>query len=69
MLTKRLFEKNKSGVLEVPQDELEDHLRRMYTAKSQEVVQPIAELERLAALTTPFDLTEPRLKEVRDFVK
>ena len=32
--TKKLFEENKSGVLEAPQDELEDHLRRTYTAKS-----------------------------------
>ena len=37
--TKKLFEKNKSGVLEVPQDELKDHLKRTYTAKSQEEVQ------------------------------
>ena len=32
--TKKLFEENKSGVLEVHQDELEDHLRT-YTTKSQ----------------------------------
>ena len=36
--TKKLFAENKSGMLEVPQDELEDHLRRTYTAKSQEEV-------------------------------
>ena len=31
---KKLFEENKGDVLEVPKDELEDHLRRTYTAKS-----------------------------------
>ena len=66
---KKLFEENKSGVLEVPQDELEDHLRRTYTAKSQEEVQPIAGLVRLAVHTTPFDLSETRLKDIRDFVR
>ena len=67
--TKKLCEENKSGVLEVHLDELEDHLRRTYTAKSQEEVQPIAGLVRLAVPTTPFDLSEPRLKEVTGFVK
>ena len=56
-------------MLEVPQDELEDHLRRTYTAKSQEEVQPIAGLVRPAAPTTPFDLSVPRLKEVTGFVR
>ena len=67
--TKRLFEESKSGVLEVPKDEPEDHLRRTYAAESQEKVQPIAGLVRLAAPTAPFHLSEPRLKEVRDFVR
>ena len=65
---KRLIEEKWCGVLEVPQDELENHLRT-YTAKSQEEVQPTAGLVRLAAPTTPFDMSEPRLKEVRDFVR
>ena len=67
--TKKLFEENKSGVLEVPQDELEGHLRRTYTTKSQEEVQSIAGPVRLAAPTTQFDLSEPRLKEVIGFVR
>ena len=53
--TKKLFEKNRSGVLEVPQVELEDNFRRTYTAKSQEEVQPITGLVRPAAPTTPFN--------------
>ena len=67
--TKTLFEKNKSGVLEVPQDELDEHLRRTYTAKSQKEVQPITWPVRPQTPTTPFDLSEPRLKKVRDFVR
>ena len=63
--TMKLFEENKNGVLEVPQDELEDHLRRMYTAKSQQEVRA----SETGSSTTPFDLSEPRLKEVRNFFK
>ena len=67
--SKKLFEENKSGVLEVPQNELEDHLGRTYTSKSQEEVHPMTGLLRPAATTTPFDLSEPRLKEVTGFVR
>ena len=68
--TKKLFEENKSGVLDVPQEELENHLKRTYTDNQMnEELEPIRAVEQPPAPSCQFDIADLRLKEVRDFVK
>ena len=67
---KGLFEKARSGVLNVPKEELEEHLKNTYSDPRREDPMPHIEgLVRPTEPTTPFDLSEPKLNEMDKFLK
>ena len=67
---KKLFTEARSGTLDVPQEELQDHLRKTYSDPLKETpLSEIAGLPVLEAPGTPFNLGGVRSKEVGDFVR
>ncbi|KAI8498014.1 hypothetical protein Bbelb_239580 [Branchiostoma belcheri] len=67
--TKKLFEQSKSGVLNVPKKDMEDHLRGVYSDKLREA--PMPNIEGLVRPSQPgveFDVSEPKLSEVVKFI-
>ena len=67
--TKKLFEQSKNGELNVPQEELENHLRETYSDPDRQI--PMADMEGLVKPTHPgeqFDLSPPKLSEVERFI-
>ena len=67
--TKTLFESSKSGEQNIPQQELEEHLKNTYS--DQQHVVPMPDIVGLVRPTKPdvdFDLSEPQLAEVEMFI-
>jgi len=68
--TKKLFEVEKNGVLNVPKEDLEAHLREKYTDPLTNI--PLGHLNELNRPHPPaekFDNSPLKLGEIRDFVK
>uniref|UniRef100_UPI00358F4A9D uncharacterized protein n=1 Tax=Myxine glutinosa TaxID=7769 RepID=UPI00358F4A9D len=62
---KDLFEPFRGGVLKVPKEELEGHLRVTYAdTRRNEVVEDIEGLVRPTEPAVPFDLSEPNMSEI-----
>ena len=67
--TRKLFEQSKSGEFNIPQQELEDHLRNVYSDLHRE--EPMADIAGLVRPSKPgvmFDESEPKLAEVEKFI-
>ena len=67
---KKLFTAAKSGRLDIPQQELEDHLRKTYSDPLKEV--PLPPMDRIPPLEepeTPFRAGGLRLYEAREFIR
>ena len=67
---RKLFEQPRSGVLEVPRNELEQHLRSTYSDPLR--LQDLSDMEGTTMATaprTPFDCRPPSLKEIGQIVR
>ena len=70
LFTSALLGKKTSGILESSLEELEEHLRRVYSDPRRD--EELEECEKLIAPETPselFDEKEPTLKEVHDVIR
>ncbi len=68
--TKDIFDKSRSGVLKVPQEELEDHLKKTYSDPNRD--SPMSHIEGLVHPTepsVPFDISPPKMYEIEQFLK
>ena len=68
--TKSLLSDERSGTLESPREEVEEHLFRTHSDPDRNT--PLGECSRIEQVNqpeVPFDLKEPSLKEVQDIVK
>ena len=66
---KKLFVESKSGKLDVPKEELENHLRMTYSDDLNGIpIPPLRDLLKLQDPTIMFDDSGIKQKEVRDFV-
>ena len=68
--TKDIFDKSRSGVLKVSQEELEEHLNKTYSDPNRE--SPMSHIEGLVHPTepsVPFDISPPKLSEIEQFLK
>ena len=67
---KSLFIDRKSGVMDVPQEELEAHLKKTYSDELNDVAQePFDDVPRPSPPEKRFDMSYISMKEVSDFVK
>ena len=67
---KSLFSQAKSGVLTVTRQELEEHLRRIYSDSDRNRDLPwVEDLVRPSEPGVPFDQSPPHRKEVDDFIE
>ena len=67
---KSLFTESKSGVLDVPQEELEEHLKKTYSDSCRDV--PLPHMYGITKPAPPglaFDMSNLKAKEVREFVR
>ncbi len=67
--TKKLFEQSKSGELNIPKQNLEDHIKEVYSDHHRE--SPMPEFTGLVRPSQPgvmFDVSEPKLSEVTRFI-
>jgi len=67
---KSLFTESKSGVLDVPQEELEEHLKKTYSDSCRDV--PLPHMHGITKPAPPglaFDMSNLKAKEVREFVR
>ena len=66
---KKLFVESKSGKLDVPKEELENHLKRTYSDDLNGIpIPPLKDLPKHQDPPVMFDDSRIKLKEVRDFV-
>ena len=66
---KKLFVESKSGKLDVPKEELENHLKMTYSDDVNGIpIPPLRDLPKPQDPTVMFDDSRIKLKEVRDFV-
>ena len=64
------FTESESGVLDVPQEELEDHLKMSYSDPLHEVpLLHMAGIPRPASPGVAFDMSNLKVKEVHEFVR
>ena len=68
--TKSLFIENKSGVLKVPKEELETHLKKTYSDQLRDTpLQACDDIPNIPEPEVDFELSRIQSKEVGDFVK
>ena len=66
---KKLFVESKSGKLDVPKEELENHLKMTYSDDLNSIpIPPLRDLPKPQDPTVMFDDSGIKLKEVRDFI-
>lgn len=70
VFVKSLFTESKVGGLDVPQEKLEDLLKNTYSGPLHDVPLPhVAGIPRPASLAVAFDMSNLKVKEVREFVR